>query len=340
MKHPIPDGPKRQSLARIVTPASAHPVLDAATQQYLDMAAEAGLHPDVLMLQPCEPNAAAFADAMHTCDDEVTREDLTLPTGSTGAIHIRILRPTVPETPLPAVLYFPGGGWRVSDYALHERLIRRLAADAGVAVVFVEHTRTNGQRELLRQADAYAALTYVVRNAEWLEVDGRRLAVAGDGLGGAMAATVARMSQSRRGPSLAFQLLFYPIVSANETTDSFLRYAEGPGMTAEAVRAALHEQRGNAVAPSDAGTLPLDAIQGDLDALAPALIITAENDVARDGAEDYARHLLRAGVDVIATRYLGTIHDFVVLRGLADTPPAHAAIEQACRALRRAIKKG
>jgi acetyl esterase len=313
-------------------------VLDAATQQFLDTAAEAGLHPDTLMFQAHASYPQAFYDAPRVDDGVVTREDLTLPTGSTGAIHIRIVRPTSAETPLPAVLYFPGGGWRVRDRTLHDRLVRRLAAHAGVVLIFVEHTSAIGAREPLRETDAYAALTYVVRNAEWLEVDGRRLAVAGDGLGGTMASTVALMSQAQRGPLLACQLLFYPIVSRNEATDSFRQYAEGPGMTAAAVRVALDEQRGDATA-FDAVGLPLDATTDDLEGLAPALIITAENDVARDGAEAYARKLLGAGVDVVATRYLGTIHDFVVLRGLADTPPANAAIEQASRALRRALEK-
>jgi acetyl esterase len=40
-------------------------------------------------------------------------------------------------------------------------------------------------------------------------------------------------------------------------------------------------------------------------------------------------------VEVTATRYLGTIHDFVMLNALGDTPAAKAAVEQANDKLRK-----
>jgi acetyl esterase len=69
----------------------------------------------------------------------------------------------------------------------------------------------------------------------------------------------------------------------------------------------------------------------------PALVITDENDVLRDEGEAYARKLIGAGVPVTATRYLGTIHDFVMLNALADTPAARGAVEQAMDFLRNAF---
>jgi acetyl esterase len=72
--------------------------------------------------------------------------------------------------------------------------------------------------------------------------------------------------------------------------------------------------------------------------LPDALVITAENDVLRDEAEAYARRLWKAGVRVTSTRYLGTIHDFVMLNAIADTPAARGAIAQANAALRSALE--
>ena len=69
----------------------------------------------------------------------------------------------------------------------------------------------------------------------------------------------------------------------------------------------------------------------------PTLLITAENDMLRDDGEAYGRRLMQAGVSVVATRYNGTIRDFVMLDALAETPAARAAIAQATEGLRAAL---
>ena len=63
----------------------------------------------------------------------------------------------------------------------------------------------------------------------------------------------------------------------------------------------------------------------------------AAEGVLRDEGEAYARKLSDAGVRVTSVRYNGTIHDFVMLNALADTPAARGAIAQAVGALRGAL---
>ena len=79
---------------------------------------------------------------------------------------------------------------------------------------------------------------------------------------------------------------------------------------------------------------PLHATLEQLKGLPEALVITAENDVLRDEGEAYAKKLNAAGVKVTATRYIGTIHDFVMLNPITHTPAARAAIKQASEAIR------
>ena len=45
----------------------------------------------------------------------------------------------------------------------------------------------------------------------------------------------------------------------------------------------------------------------------------------------------KAGVSVTATRYLGTIHDFMMLNAIADTPAVRGAIDQASEMLKKAL---
>ncbi len=83
---------------------------------------------------------------------------------------------------------------------------------------------------------------------------------------------------------------------------------------------------------------PLRATVDQLRGLPEALVITAENDVLREEGEAYARKLAAAGARVTATRYLGTIHDFVMLDALADSPPTRGAIEQITARLRTCLE--
>jgi acetyl esterase len=82
---------------------------------------------------------------------------------------------------------------------------------------------------------------------------------------------------------------------------------------------------------------PLQATIEQLKDLPPALIITGEFDVLRDEGEAYAHKLTKAGVEVTATRYLGTIHGFVFLNDLSKTPAAVAAMEQATSMIKKVL---
>jgi acetyl esterase/lipase len=82
---------------------------------------------------------------------------------------------------------------------------------------------------------------------------------------------------------------------------------------------------------------PLQASLEQLHGMPPALIIVGENDVLRDEGEAYAHKLMQAEVKVTATRYLGTIHDFVMLNPITDTPAPRGAIKQASNTLKKVL---
>jgi acetyl esterase len=83
---------------------------------------------------------------------------------------------------------------------------------------------------------------------------------------------------------------------------------------------------------------PLLASPAQLKRPPPTLVETAEKAVLRDEGEAYARKLDAAGVDVVAVRYNGMIHDFGLLNALADLPTTWAALRQASDTLKERLR--
>lgn len=130
------------------------------------------------------------------------------------------------------------------------------------------------------------------------------------------------------------QLLYYPLIDSHCDSDSQQRFATGYLLTRQALRAYWKQYAPDPRQLAEPTASPLRATRADLAGLPPALVVTAEADVARDEGEQYARRLRAAGVEAAAVRVLGTVHDFVSLNALRDSPPTRAAVRQGCDFLR------
>jgi acetyl esterase len=313
-------------------------VLEPVTQQFID-ALVAADGPPIYALKPEEARevlAAVQADPVGK--PAALIEDTSLPVGPTGLVRIRIVRSENGPEALPVIMYFHGGGWVLGDKNTHDRLVRELAVGAHAAVVFVEYDRSPEARYPVAIEQAYAATRYIAAHGKTLGLDGARLAVVGDSVGGNMAAVVTLMAKERRGPNIAFQVLFYPVTDADFDTGSYRTYQDGPWLTRAAMKWFWDAYLPDIAARMKITATPLNATIDELKGLPDALVIVDENDVLRDEGEAYARKLAQAGVRVTSTRYNGTIHDFVLLNALADTPAVRGAIEQAVNALKTALE--
>ncbi|HEX5083502.1 MAG TPA: alpha/beta hydrolase [Blastocatellia bacterium] len=265
-------------------------------------------------------------------------EDLTIPGGPTKEISVRIVRPAnYAGDALPVVMYFHGGGWILGSKNTHDRLIREIANGANVALVFVNYTPSPEAKYPVPIEQAYAATKYFAENGRKMNLDSSRLAVAGDSVGGNMATVVAMLAKQRGGPRITYQVLFYPVTDANFETASYREFADGPWLTKAAMKWFWDASLPDVAARKNPTASPLQASLDELHGLPPALVITDENDVLRDEGEAYADKMMQAGVSVTAVRYLGAIHDFVMLNPISDTPAARGAIRQANATLRDAL---
>src|SRR5262245_53802233 len=267
---------------------------------------------------------------------DVDEKWITVP-ADVGAVRVRILKPVGAAGPLPTILYVHGGGWVLGNAGTHDRLVRELAVGVNAAVAFVEYDRSPEARYPVAIEQAYATAQWITRQGSSEGLDGSRLAVAGDSVGGNRTAALAIFGTQRGDVTFVHQSLYSPVTDGAEDTDSYREFAEGPFLRAKSMAwfwDAYCPDRGKR---SEITASPLRASLGDLSGLPEAFVIVDENDVLRDEGEAYARKLTEAGVRTTSVRYNGIIHDFMMLNPVRGTAAATAAIEQAIASLRKAL---
>jgi acetyl esterase len=163
------------------------------------------------------------------------------------------------------------------------------------------------------------------------------MAIFGDSVGGNMSAALMLMIKQRQGPRFVVQVLFYPVTDASFDTDSYHAFAEGPWLTKKAMQWFWDAYLPDVAARNQPTATPLNATLEELKGLPEALVVVDENDVLRDEGEAYARKLAQAGVRVTSERYNGTIHDFMLLNAISETPAVRSGVAQATAALRFAL---
>ena len=266
-------------------------------------------------------------------------ENRTISGGSDSKdVSITIVRPQNSRNDtLPVVIFTHGGGWVLGGFDTHERLVREIAIKANVVVVFVNYTLSPEGKYPVALEQAYATANWVARNGKSINVDSSRLAVVGDSVGGNLTAALTLLAKERGGPSIKFQVLFYPVTDANFDTPSYEKYEQGYWLTREGMKWFWNNYTSKETNRKEPTVSPLQASKEQLSGLPSALIINGENDVLCDEGEAYALKLLEAGVRVTAVRYHGTIHDFVMLDAITNDPAPRGAIEQASQMLKQVL---
>jgi acetyl esterase len=319
------------------TSSSQAPILETATQRFLDaLSAQGG--PPIYTL--------TYADARQVLENAqrgvtglpADTEDRVFPVGPTGEVAVRIYRPKGTASQLPVVIYCHGGGWVLGSANTHDRLLRDMVNGTGAAFVFVSYTPSPEAQFPVPVQQAYAATMYVAEHGAELGLDSARLAIMGDSVGGNMATAVALMAKERGGPAIRYQALLYPVTDAGMDTGSYSEFAEGPWLTKPAMAWFWDAYAPNVADRDQPLASPLRSSVAGLRGMPPTLLVVDENDVLRDEGEAYARKLMQAGVEVTATRVIGTIHDFAMLNALAETQAAKTAIRLASDKLRAALQ--
>ncbi len=254
-------------------------------------------------------------------------------------LELVVVRPQgTKDQVLPVFMFFHGGGWVLGDFPTHERLIRDLVVASGAAAVYVGYTPSPEAKYPVAIRQAYVATRWVAEHAAQIGVDGTRLALAGNSVGGNMVAAVALQAKQAGTPAIRYNLMLWPVTGADFTTASYDTYANGHFLTRAMMKWFWDAYTTDPKQRAEILASPLRATSAQLAGLAPTLIQTAELDVLRDEGEAFGRKLDAAGVDVTVTRYNGLIHDYGLLNALSTVPAVQDALDQAGAGLREHLK--
>lgn len=246
------------------------------------------------------------------------------------SITVRLYYPT-PDTGLPAMLFYHGGGFVLCSINSHDAMCRDLAAKSGAVVVSVDYRRAPGTPFPGPLDDCYDALVWVADHAADVGIDGSRLAVCGDSAGGNLAIATALRARDH-GPAIRHMGIIYPMIDPDCGFASIERQSAGPVLSRDIIGWFWDCYLGAGGNRQDPQVAVLHA---DLRDLPPASVLTAEYDPLCDEGEAFARALRQSGNAVVARRYLGMAHGFLSMPVL--TPVAGLATTDLAQDLRAAL---
>jgi acetyl esterase len=310
------------------------PNLHPQIVQVLDAMAKAELRP-IEAMTPAEARAQMemTARARKAEPLPVAKAEERLIPGPAAEIRLRLYWPDT-AGPVPAIVYYHGGGHVIGSLDTHDFIARNLCAGAGALLASVDYRMGPEHKFPAAVEDCFAALQWVHANAASLGADPGRIGVHGDSAGANLAAVVALMARDAGGPQLRLQSLVYPVGDYTLSGASYRKYAQGCGMLTPDAMAwfGRHYLR----SPADAEDWRASPLKAPSHAgVAPAIVVVAECDVLHDDGESYAEALRRAGVPVEYREYPGMIHGFLGMVPVVDD--AMNAQRQVWAAFKRAF---
>lgn len=292
-----------------------HPDLDAFLQLVNDANADG---PALSTMTPAQARAAYDRStlALDTPGADLECSDVTIPARDGFPLPGRLYRGGAAPLPLPALLFFHGGGYVLGGLDSHDSLCRDLAEQAGCAVLAIDYRRAPEHRFPTAFEDAQDAAAWLRQQASALGLDAARLAYGGDSVGGTLATALAMADREAGRPQPVLQLLLYPCTAAHQDTPSHRRLASGYLLEASTLQWMFSQYLRDDADRLDWRFAPLRA--PSLEGLAPTHLALAEFDPLLDEGLAYGDALKSAGVRVTTQVYAGMVHDFARLGNVVE----------------------
>ncbi|WP_444927467.1 alpha/beta hydrolase [Microbulbifer sp. TRSA002] len=260
---------------------------------------------------------------------DVSFRDFTLKSSDQEGIQLRWYQKENSK-PGSAILYIHGGGLICHDISRYDLVIAKYVAASGVPFLSVNYRKSPEFPYPIPIDDCYRAFIWLVQHSQELSIDPTRIGIMGDSAGGGLAAALTIVARDKKGPSLARQILLYPMLDDRTVTPDpellpFIIWSYEDNLTGWT--AYLGNQVGSPTVSPHAAPARLQDAKG----LPPAFIDVGELDIFRDEDMQYAQLLTDAGVSTELHVRPGVIHSWELFA--PDIPVSQRALADRVRVI-------
>ncbi|CEP60806.1 alpha/beta hydrolase LALA0_S01e19394g [Lachancea lanzarotensis] len=265
------------------------------------------------------PGQAPPMEVAKIYDIEISRKH----TAAETPVPVRVFVPKgqMPSTGWPCTVWYHGGGWVLGSIDTENSYCTHLAELAKCIVITVDYRLAPEFPFPACVEDAFEALMYVMESSEMLNVDNKKICLAGSSAGGNLTAIMthkyASSPLSKGLPPLKFQMMVVPVTdntANNETQPSWKENEKTPQLPATKMlwyRKIYLPDAGETL--KDPESSPLFYPEVSFKQVPPSFIAAAECDVLRSEAEAYHDKLRANGIDSKITIYKGVPHTAMVM---------------------------
>lgn len=238
-------------------------------------------------------------------NDKIDVEDIMID-GAAGKLSAKVFYPPGKDIK-PVVVYFHGGGWVVGTNKSEETIPRTLASKMNAIFVAVEYRKAPEHKFPAAHDDAFAAYKWVLSNTGALGGDPKKIAVAGEEVGGNLALNVAIRARDEKIQQPVHQLVIYPVASNYFETNSYKENTNSEPLDKSTMEWYFSQYLNK---PEEKKDLRINLLLANFLSLKPTTIITAEIDPLRSEGRDLADKMKEQNVEVNYKIYRGVTHDF------------------------------
>ena len=236
--------------------------------------------------------------------------------GPAGTFRTRLYHPQ-PGATLPVIVFVRGAGWWAGSLDSHDRTMRLLCVESGLAVCGVDYHRAPEQHFPTQLDEVLATVRWLRAEGARLGVDTARMVLSGESAG-ANLCSLAAARLAGEAPALRGLALFYGNYALPKTT------------AREYSKWVWTQYLGTPLDRADRAAIPLEA---DLSGLPRTWLGVGEADPLLGDTLQLAQKLSAAGVACEVRRYSGLPHAFVMLNRLFEG--AADAVREVAAAARR-----